>query len=580
MEAVSELELYLDNVYEGLEGYVYGASSWDKKWMQHFFEWPNDRSKIIDWVEGAKIARNVFLAPSVFSLPDAKKESWKASNVVWAELDGNPASLNKVPDPSIMIQSSTIDHQHWYWRVQTITDRQKLEDLNRRLAYALDADYSGWDCNQVLRPPETWNFKRNLPVKLLYLKHGTIYEYFGDDLDPAAPLMPVSDLEKLPKFEDVFNKYFSAFNQEMLATMSGDVERGKRSSKLMRLGYLLAQLGMTTDEIFVMLLDVDSRMGKFAGRSDQGLRLQEIASKAKQEYPSRFSLTIVEQVDEIFDVGGKFKKFGFASLQHQEVQLEWVLENLLIKGGLGILSGAPGVGKSQLTLDMISHLVLEKDYFLQKVHGPCKIGYLSLEMGIASLSNISKNQMTKWSEEEQSIIDDRFVTYALGEPYDLLNPKKCQELEDEIIEVGLNGLVIDALSSATTEALSDEKVAKGILKWVAHLRESLGVFVWIIHHNRKPNADNKHPKGLSDVFGSVFVTAQPDTVLVLYRTEKGVLELIPVKTRHSELDQKEESTLILTRNPNLTFTFRPKGLEAKEKPGGKTEGGWSIAGDS
>jgi hypothetical protein len=57
-----ETEMYVDNVY-GLEGYLQ-ASSWDRKWTQHF-QW---RMKIRGclWIEGAKMARNI-PAPSVFS---------------------------------------------------------------------------------------------------------------------------------------------------------------------------------------------------------------------------------------------------------------------------------------------------------------------------------------------------------------------------------------------------------------------------------------------------------------------------------------------------------------------------------
>jgi RecA-family ATPase len=84
-----------------------------------------------------------------------------------------------------------------------------------------------------------------------------------------------------------------------------------------------------------------------------------------------------------------------------------VLEKYLIKGGLGVLSGAPGVGKSQFTLDMCSHLVLGRDFLGQKVHVPCKIGFLSLEMGEVTLGNILKHNSSM--VREQTTVEDRMV---------------------------------------------------------------------------------------------------------------------------------------------------------------------------
>jgi hypothetical protein len=94
--------------------------------------------------------------------------------VLWVDFDGNaPAEWSKepiegqvfVPPPSAIIQSSIPGHEHCYWRLdEFLTNTSKLEDRNRSLAYVLKADTSGWDRDQVLRPPHTINRKRDKPV--------------------------------------------------------------------------------------------------------------------------------------------------------------------------------------------------------------------------------------------------------------------------------------------------------------------------------------------------------------------------------------------------------------------------------
>ena len=82
------------------------------------------------------------------------------------ETDGNFPSFKDagLPAPTMLIQSGLPNHLHVYWKVERTEDYQPIEAINRQLAYLLKADSSGYDCNQVLRPPDTWNFKRDLPV--------------------------------------------------------------------------------------------------------------------------------------------------------------------------------------------------------------------------------------------------------------------------------------------------------------------------------------------------------------------------------------------------------------------------------
>jgi len=538
----------------------------EKIWDQRFFRWPEDRSKIVHWIVTAGEKRNVYLAPSIFSAPNSRKENWKATNVVWAEIDGKYPSFDaaELPPPSMIIQSGLPNHLHVYWKIEPTTDYTIVEEINRQLIVLMDADASGYDCNQVLRPPLTWNFKRDLPVLPIIVDldgKAPVFptEYFKR-FPPAPKLIAVPDLTAggLIPVGSILEKY--GISEEWFRDFYQKAEKGDRSTVLMWLGYRLAEVNMEPDEMMSLLYEADEFIGKFRDRQDRWVRLQQIVSIAKNKHPTGilpgFTLIQVQEPN-------PFTFVDAYDLGEETIEVNFVWDKLLTDQGLLIVSGAPGVGKSQFTMDAIAHMKMGEPYLGLDMSSQ-KVGYLSLEMGKAALHNIINKQRTKWGEKWKEA--GRFPIMPVGEPVDLTIVSNQVALAKQIEKEGLNGIAIDALSSTTLEALSDEKVAKSVLGWIAHLRQNLGVFVWLVHHNRKATAGNERPTRLADVHGAVYIAGQADSILILWKDEKGNLELIPVKSRMSELDNGN-NIYTLTRESNLTFTFG-----AKETPPTKVDG--------
>lgn len=103
-----------------------------------------------------------------------------------------------------MVESSP-GRAHLFWRLTRQIEPNRAEDLNRRLLIAADADRSGWDLSQLLRPPGTRNHKyENTPsVKLLELDEDV--RYHPRELELALPPSPApisfaarSDRERFP----------------------------------------------------------------------------------------------------------------------------------------------------------------------------------------------------------------------------------------------------------------------------------------------------------------------------------------------------------------------------------------------
>ncbi|MHC0430679.1 DNA-primase RepB domain-containing protein [Streptomyces sp. O3] len=91
-----------------------------------------------------------------------RKSSIAGSWCAWVDLD-EPTELPKLFElitdalpprshPDIILESSP-GRFHIYWKLDTFTRNDRLENINARLIHVLGADESGWDCTQLLRLP-------------------------------------------------------------------------------------------------------------------------------------------------------------------------------------------------------------------------------------------------------------------------------------------------------------------------------------------------------------------------------------------------------------------------------------------
>lgn len=152
-------------------GWTYLPTEIGGAWQGFYFPWPKARDNVVEHVIAkAGTGHNVFFSPAIFTRPRGTRDSVLGARCLWVDFDGNAPkewTRDDVPTPTLRVQSSIPGHEHVYWRLKEfIEDPDLLEDRNRALAYFLGADSSGWDANQILRPPHTTNRKRMLPVTI------------------------------------------------------------------------------------------------------------------------------------------------------------------------------------------------------------------------------------------------------------------------------------------------------------------------------------------------------------------------------------------------------------------------------
>lgn len=538
---------FLEFIYGVEEGYCYIATkeplqeeapaNKTPKWTQTFFLWPDEREAIKAFIQEKSATLEVFFSPALFKEKNPTKEHVKGSRVLWCEFDGKvPTELNGVPKPSLRVQSSIEGREHWYWMLDEFAHPYDFEKINRALTYTFEADASGWDANQVLRPVGTLNHKRQQKVVLLEMNLQERYNLSQfQELPEPPPTVEAPLPDHIPPVEDVIWKYrFDEFTRELFT--KGDQQ--DRSKSLMHLGYRLAEMHLSDSEMFALLLNADQRWGKFAGRNDQYQRLMEIVVRARLKHPHE------HQPKETWD------QYGFMSLLQTEVHVEWILEGILQEQGMMLLTGPSGVGKTQFTMAAVEHLALGKEFLGIPVARPRKVGFFSLEMGLADFKFFAQQQATGYSAEEMAILEENFQVFPFGEPLYLGQENEANRVREIIESQKFDIVVFDSLGSTTDGALSDEVTARRLMDWNDRLRNETGVATWFIHHHRKATSDNRKPNKLSDVYGSQYFTARATSVLCLWETKvANSLELLKLKVRLSP----NKDTLHIFRNSSLLF---------------------------
>lgn len=551
---MTDLEEFFDLIYDGEEGYAYTATKSGEDFNQEFFEWPKQKDALVEHVLEESKDKDVYYGPALYERPVARKHSVRGARVFWCEFDGVlPKDLQGIPRPHLRVRSSTDGHEHWYWRSDKLVSPTDLENVNRRITYTLGADTSGWDSTQILRPPETLNFKRDstgIAVTLVGQRNSFTSLNHLDNILPGTPEpIEIPANTELPEVSGVIASY--TFSKELFKLFREGPEGEDRSRGLMNLGYELVELGMKDDEVLALLVHADNRWGKFKERPDRLIRLAEIVSVGRQKYPNAINS------EDSFGL----QPFGFDALLKHDVQIEWVWEGLLEKSGTLLISGPPAIGKTQFALNMALNFCLGQDFLGFVVPRTYRVGFFSLEMGHAELKVFYGELRKSFDDEETLILDKQFLTFPVGEPLYLTNESVQQLVEDLVEEYELDGIIFDSLGSTTPDSLTNDVDARKIMDWNDRFRNRRGVFTTYIHHNRKASGDNKRPNKLADVYGSVYFQARPTSVFCLWENRAdragNSIEFIPLKTR---LVQKP-APFIIQRDFTLRYTRQDKPIE-------------------
>jgi P4 family phage/plasmid primase-like protien len=249
-------------------------------------------------------------------------------------VDGDGAQVPPyLPQPTAVVKSSP-GREQFYWRLSMPVPPEIGEGLNRRLAYALGADKSGWDLTQLLRPPGTKN--RKYPhTPAVEVEELEKYAHDAGDLDRLLPQLPkvsrnghthdvslvVPPVELGPEALKVWR------GEKPKARDTGEVDR---SASLMKIGRVLYDAGASPRVMAEALKERDLTLSyqKYTNRRDADEQYQAIANKLASEGRIRSIPTNLN--------GSSRKASGkLPASTHDELRDRWIEGNPHHAHGLG-----------------------------------------------------------------------------------------------------------------------------------------------------------------------------------------------------------------------------------------------------
>lgn len=372
--------------------------------------------------------------------------------------------------------------------------------------------------------------------------------------------------EDIPAIDEVFAlaKWDEELYEKVRQGAPTTTNKFDRSSEMAYIAYRGAELGWKDSQIMAVLLDVDSRWKKYVNRRDRDKIIQDFVERARQKvgYTPLGEL----QFDGLFsedtqvEMGPTSTVYGFGDFLETEYHIDWILDGLLQQGGLGLITGWPGTGKTTFCIQMGAYLATNKKQFLHwnNVGSAKKVLFLSLEMAAPPLHHFMT--MIGKSYDEPLVLNKNFLVAPLGTPRYLDTEPGQKYLASLLEEYKPDVLIIDSLQKVTSKELTDEVATKDLMNFLSVVRQRFDVAVLFVHHNRKKGSDAQ-AKGveLSDVYGSVYITAEVDFVVNLKTKDENTLEVDVLKNRLGPT----RKTFDITRDENLTFSVELENLTSR-----------------
>lgn len=566
-----EIENFLDTLFKAEKGWVYTPTKNPATghWQPHFYQWPKQKKEIVVHFLDQTHTKDCYIAPALFKAPNAEKPAFKGSNFVWIEFDGNaPDSLpSGVPEPSIRIRSSTRGHEHWYWKLSNFeSDYRVLEGLSKRLTYTLDADKSGWDAVQVLRPPATIHHDSKRRTSLITSRDSSYgYEDFQALIEAPVAAVVNTTIDSLPDIQDTIAKYSWPADATDLFKKA-KISTGSRSSAMTRLGFHCIEMGMTNEECYVVLLNADDRWGKFKHRppEDRAKRLTGIITHCRSQKGIQAELSLDDALAPIFS----WNEFNNSDIKPPV----WLFDGLLAEQGLLVLSGDPAVGKSTVSLYACMRAILKESFlywgFNKTYDKEIRAAFMSFEMQPSECKGFLDEMAKGYDGQRRDVLGESFYLVPEGSSVDLSKKEYQQEVLDRLLSRDINLVVFDSLKAMT---MNDDNKIRLFLEWVTKvLRKEHKMTVIVIHHNRKPsgNKSERGPVALGDVYGGVEITAESTAVLILQKKAmKNVVSVTSAKIRSAE----EPDKFLIKREEHLQFAMAT-GMKDEEDTDASSEG--------
>lgn len=262
---------FFDYLFEEREGFLCVAHAPAKnknKFEQKFFIWPEQKEVMIQYVEERINGNNLWFGVNLFRRPERKRDFAVPTRLVWADLDYcDPSEVE--PVPQCRIQTSPKKFQA-FWRLDELVDAETAQSYSKRIAYQYadkGADKSGWDAEQLLRIPWTFNYKyddgaSHVPeIQVLTAFEAALpvalFEQVTKPTDEEVQVTddPLPDIKELPPVSTIIYKYQGHLRKTSFDDLFATEPSADWSAAMWHLINICLEAGMTNEETLAVALE-------------------------------------------------------------------------------------------------------------------------------------------------------------------------------------------------------------------------------------------------------------------------------------------------------------------------------------
>lgn len=221
---------------------------------------------------------------------------------------------------------------------------------------------------------------------------------------------------------------------------------------------------------------------------------------------------LTEAIDTILsmDSGGGKRYHSLADIGPDLPEVEWFWPHWIPKGMLTLLAAAPGVGKTNVALDLARRAIMG-------LPAPDK----------SRLQVYTGNVIYVDAENFLNVVYSRAVAWGMalkqfypfqpepGQMIDLASHDYQDDLKDMCYDLQPDLLIVDSLSSVNLKGENNIEDLREVLSFMVDLAEAFNLALVLIHHLRKPK-QGQNTVTMHDLRGSGHLTAMARSILGVY----------------------------------------------------------------
>ena len=316
------------------------------------YRYPGQLNELLHMISNSSRTTDVYFCPHLFTAQSRTKDK-AVTEIKWLWVDKDSGQLDDLkPKPTICWETSGGRYAA-LWELDRMYPSAQVEQANRQLAYATKSDKGGWDLTQLLRVPESINYKYTPTFQGRLLWMDTTTYPIDSVVAPKEELVSeakqlLDDIESkrmpsnIPSFQEVALRYGTKIPPKAWEILQAVPVVGEDwSGTLWKLECLLFDNGIPAEAVFT--LAKNSPYNKYARDNRPDQHLWEEVLKAKSE---RTAIVTKSQTPR------GLNWMGLNQIMAISERPEWLVKDVWMEKNVGWIAGVGKSYKSTISLDL------------------------------------------------------------------------------------------------------------------------------------------------------------------------------------------------------------------------------------